>query len=162
MQKYNDYYRLTEGYLRNYNQFKTALVNMQRTRELKLAELEECRVPIANYSAERIAGGELTPTEAAAERMIKLKQDIHTLDREIIDVNAKLNQIDAALASMPGACRNILQMRYVDNMPWKHIEEKTGYSERHCRRLAAKGVWQVCEMIFRHRVQSERRYQFVV
>lgn len=160
MQKYNDYYRLTEGYLRNYNQFRAALVNMQKTREMKLAELEECRVPIARYG-ECGSGSELTQPEAAAERMIKLKQDIHALDCEMIELKAKLVQVSNALQATDETCRKILDMRYVTGMSWKHIEIKTGYSERHCRRLAAKGVWQICKMLFKYRIRDNWRYQFV-
>lgn len=161
MQGYNDYYRLTEGYLRNYTQLQAALTNMRNVREMKYAEVNECRVPIANYSAERIAGGELTPTEATAERMIELKKEITRLDYEIVELNTKLKQVTIALDALDDASKKIIDMRYITGMSWKSIEQKTGYSERHCRRLAAKGVWEVCRMLFKYRIRDGWKYQFV-
>ncbi|MDT8901849.1 hypothetical protein [Anaeroselena agilis] len=159
--RYNDYYRLTEGYLRNLVSFQTALENMSATREQKLAELESSRMPIAKYGTEPGGGSELTQPESYADRLMFLQREIRELDMEIMELQTLVNKIESALGTLNGTCRKLIELRYMGNRQWKEIEDVIGYSERHSRRQTGKAVWLICDALFRYRLREDRNFQFV-
>ena len=78
MREYGDYIRETKRLLQNYAKMKVAVTNL--TEEIKAQEmiLRDESISSIQYGDDRICGGtrELTSTEAAAARRIKLERGI--------------------------------------------------------------------------------------
>ncbi|MDR3563415.1 MAG: sigma factor-like helix-turn-helix DNA-binding protein [Negativicutes bacterium] len=161
MQGYSDYYRLTEGYLKNYKAFRMALENLRRVRSHKEQELIDARLPIARYGMEPRSGGELTPTESESDRELILQREIYRLSRDILSLQIKVEQVALALGALPGQDRKLIDFRYGEKRPWKEIADEIGYSERQCKRRTYKAVEQICVTLFGFKTVIHQKYCFV-
>lgn len=161
MQQYNDFYHLTEGYLRNYTEFTIALENMKTARLQKKAELESTKLPTAKYGVEPGGAKELTQPEAYSDRLIMLERGIHSLGVDIVGLQLLLDRVDCAMGSLAEVEGKLVKLRYYGRRQWQAVAEETGYSERQCKRLTRKAVWRVCESLFGHKMFIEKRFWFV-
>lgn len=70
-----------------------------------------------------------------AAQMAKLDELERELTERIIKLEEKLREVDQMLDRLPPRQRAIVHLKLVEAMPWRQVEERTHYSERHARRL---------------------------
>ena len=56
------------------------------------------------------------------------------IDSLLDELNALREWIEATIASLPSADRELIRMRYIDGMRWEEISVELGYSYRHTHR----------------------------
>ncbi|MBP2651741.1 MAG: hypothetical protein H6Q74_2566 [Firmicutes bacterium] len=162
MESYNDYYRLTEGYLRNYSKLNLALENLLLAKQYKEAELSDIKIPIAKYGIEPGGPRELTMTEAYSEKMLYLQKDLHLLNGDILALEIKMKQIQLAIEALNEIDRKLIELRYQEGMQWKEICEEIGYSEVQSKRRTYQAVGQISKQLFGYRMlMDDRRFSFI-
>lgn len=161
MKRYNDYEVMTFNYLKNYNQFKIAIKNLETDKEIIIEQLTSFSVAISKYSAE--AGGgynELSQTESSVDRRIKLEGDLAKIEFNLKILKGKIEKIDRSLAALNPDSKNIIEKRFFDTYDWWQIARLTNYSERWCQRINSKAVKELSKMIFGS-YQAELDFNFV-
>ncbi|MBP2653647.1 MAG: hypothetical protein H6Q73_1216 [Firmicutes bacterium] len=162
MEMYNDYYRLTEGYLKNYNKLHVVLENLLLVKEQKEAEIADFKIPIAKYGVEPGGSKELTTTEAYSENLLYMQKDLHSLNGDILALKIKIKQLKIAIESLSDVDRKLVELRYQKGMQWKEICEDVGYSEIQSKRRTYQAVGQIAKQIFGYRMlMDERRFLFI-
>ena len=161
MQGYNDFYRLTEGYLRNYMELQAALDNLRLLKSQKETELQDAKIPTAKYGIEPGTPSELTQPEAHSERNMELRLEIQNLDRDIQDLILLCTRVESALSSLDAGEKKIIAQRYMGKRQWKEICGDLGYSERQCQRRTRQAVGKICRSLFGHKMVVEKRFWFV-
>ena len=122
MDRYNDYYRLTEGYLRNYRDLQMALAVMMKNRTDLVVELSNTKTPIVQYGIAIRGGESLTHPEGGAEKAIILQRDLWTLNRDIESVEGQLQKINYALSVLSDTERDCVNLRYFERKAWPEVE----------------------------------------
>jgi DNA-directed RNA polymerase specialized sigma subunit len=162
MEMYNDYYRLTEGYLKNYTRLHVVLENLMLVKEQKEAEISDIKIPIAKYGVEPGGSNELTITEAYSENLLYLQKDLHILNGDILALKIKIKQLKLAIESLSDVDRKLIELRYQKGMQWKEICEDVGYSEVQSKRRTYQAVGQIAKQLFGYRMLiDERRFLFI-
>ena len=116
MRAYGDYIRETKRLLQNYNKMKVAALSL--TEEIKAQEMLLCDESIASvqYGDDRISGGtrELTSTEAAAIRRIKMEGYISDMRIRRDEIERTIQAIDRAFESLDDVDAALLKERYIN------------------------------------------------
>ena len=161
MDRWNDYFRLTEGYLRNYRDLQMALAVMLKNRSEIVKEIEHVRSPIAMYGHVIHGGESLTHPECGAEKRIILESDVWALNRDIDEVEGLLQKVGYALAAMNESERACIGLRYFEGKAWDKVEAESPLCERQARRICNRAVWRMVNILFYHRTSSTNRQRFV-
>ena len=150
MREYGDYIRETKRLLQNYNKMKVAALNL--TEEIKAQEmlLRDESIASIQYGDDRISGGtrELTTTEAAAVRRIKLEGHISDMRTRRDEIERTIRAIDRAFESLDDADVELLQGRYMRGQSWVEIAEALSYTEKWVRDKGGKTLRDVALMLF--------------
>ena len=149
---YNDYVFLTKKYLRNYNKFKlTAKVLEEdiQSKERLLDESLDVGAAVARYG-DMPSGGhsELNAVEAACERHMKARADIHSQKESLASIRGLLNKIDTAFAVVEYGIQDIVRDYYINGYSWEQISMRYHYSARWCREKSKKAVSDMAAVIF--------------
>lgn len=86
--------------------------------------------------------------DSVKETAIQLRQECEQLAVTVRDLRQEL---DSALSQMPDdVLRDLLEMRYVSGVSRRDLRDKTGYSERHLRRLMTQALQELdrCSAFF--------------
>ena len=150
MREYGDYIRETKRLLQNYNKMKVAALNL--TEEIKAQEmlLRDESIASIQYGDDRISGGtrELTSTEAAAVRRIKLEGHITDMRIRRDEIERTIRAIDRAFESLDDADVGLLRERYIKGLSWAEIGEVLNYTEKWVRDKGGKTLRDVALMLF--------------
>ena len=150
MREYGDYIRETKRLLQNYNKMKVAALNL--TEEIKAQEmlLRDESIASIQYGDDRISGGtrELTSTEAAAVRRIKMEGHITDMRIRRDEIERTIRAIDRAFESLDDADVELLQGRYMRGQSWVEIAEALSYTEKWVRDKGGKTLRDVALMLF--------------
>lgn len=150
MREYGDYIRETKRLLQNYNKMKVAALNL--TEEIKAQEnlLRDESIASVQYGDDRISGGtrELTSTEAAAVRRIKM--EVHITDMRIRrdEIERTIRAIDRAFESLGDADVELIQRRYMQGQSWAQVAEALNYTEKWAKEKGGKVLRDVALMLF--------------
>ena len=149
MRAYGDYIRETKRLLQNYNKMKVAVLNL--TEEIKAQEIL-CDESIASvqYGDDRISGGtrELTSTEAAAVRRIKMEGYISDMRIRRDEIERTIRAIDRAFESLDDVDAALLKERYINGRSWTEVAELLNYTEKWAREKGGKTLRDVALMLF--------------
>ena len=150
MREYGDYIRETKRLLQNYNKMKVAALNL--TEEIKAQEnlLRDESIASIQYGDDRISGGtrELTITEAAAVRRIKLERHISDMRIRRDEMERMIRAIDRAFESLGDADVELLQGRYIRGRSWGEVAEAMNYTEKWAKEKGGKVLRNVALMLF--------------
>ena len=150
MREYGDYIRETKRLLQNYNKMKVAALNL--TEEIKAQEmlLRDESIASIQYGDARISVGtrELTSTEAAAARRIKMEGHITDMRIRRDDMERMIRAIDRAFESLDDADVELLQGRYMRGQSWIEIADALNYTEKWAQEKGGKVLRDVALMLF--------------
>ena len=155
MREYGDYIRETKRLLQNYNKMKVAALNL--TEEIKAQEmlLRDESIASIQYGDDRISGGtrELTSTEAAAVRRIKLEGHITDMRIRRDEIERTIRAIDRAFESLDDADVGLLKERYINGCSWAETAELLNYTEKWAREKGGRALRDMALMLFGIRMQ---------
>ena len=150
MREYGDYIRETKRLLQNYNKMKVAALNL--TEEIKAQEmlLRDESIASVQYGDDRISGGtrELTSTEAAAVRRIKMEGYITDTRIRKDEMERTIRAIDRAFESLDDVDAALLQGRYMRGQSWIEIADALNYTEKWAQEKGGKVLRDVALMLF--------------
>lgn len=150
MREYDDYIKLTRQYLKKYNQLKIAVQNIDDEIRAQETLLESESIPSVRYGDDAVSGGrgELTSTEAAAARRIKLEGNIATMRMRRDEMSRTIRAIDRALESLNDEDVELIEGRYIRGLSWMEIAERMNYTEKWAREKGGKVLRDVALMLF--------------
>lgn len=150
MREYGDYIRETKRLLQNYAKMKVAVTNLTEEIEAQEMILRDESISSIQYGDDRICGGtrELTITEAAAARRIKLEEHITDMRTRRDEIERMIRAIDRAFESLDDADVELLQGRYMRGRSWAEIAEALNYTEKWVRDKGGKTLCDVALMLF--------------
>ena len=150
MREYGDYIRETKRLLQNYNKMKVAALNL--TEEIKAQEmlLRDESIASIQYGDDRISGGtrELTITEAAAVRRIKLERHISDMRIRRDEMERTIRAIDRAFESLDDVDAELLKERYINGRSWAETAELLNYTEKWAREKGGRALRDMALMLF--------------
>ena len=150
MREYGDYIRETKRLLQSYNKMKVAVTNLTEEIEAQEMILRDESISSIQYGDDRISGGtrELTTTEAAAARRIKLEGHISDMRIRRDDMERTIRAIDRAFESLDDADVELIQGRYMRGQSWIEIADVLNYTEKWAKEKGGKVLRDVALMLF--------------
>ena len=150
MREYGDYIRETKRLLQNYSKMKVAALNL--TEEIKAQEmlLRDESIASIQYGDDRIGGGtrELTTTEAAAVRRIKLEGHIADMRIRREEIERTIRAIDRVFELLDDSDVELIQRRYMQGQSWAQVAEALNYTEKWAKEKGGKVLRDVALMLF--------------
>ena len=149
MREYGDYIRETKRLLQNYAKMKVAVMNL--TEEIEAIErlLQDEGIASVHYGDDGGRGaGELTTTEAAAARRIRMQGRISELRARRDEMERAVRAIDRAFESLDDADVELLQGRYMQGWSWAEVAERLNYTEKWAQEKGGKVLRDVALMLF--------------
>lgn len=150
MREYGDYIRETKRLLGCYNKMKVAVTNLTEEIDAQEIILRDESISSIQYGDDRISGGtrELTTTEAAAVRRIKLEGHIADMRIRRDEIERTIRAIDRAFESLDDADVELLQGRYMRGQSWIEIADALNYTEKWAQEKGGKVLRGVALMLF--------------
>jgi hypothetical protein len=150
VREYSDYIRETKRLLMNYNKMKVAVTNLTEEIEAQEMVLRDESISSIQYRDDRISGGtrELTITEAAAARRIRLEERIADIRMRRDGMERTIRAIDRAFESLDDADVELLQGRYIRGLSWAELAEELNYTEKWAKEKGGKVLRDVALMLF--------------
>lgn len=150
MREYGDYIRETKRLLRSYNKMKVAALNLTEEIEAQEAVLRDESIASIQYGDDRISGGtrELTSTEAAAVKRIRLEGHIADMRIRRDEIERTIRAIDRAFESLDDEDVELVQGRYMRGQSWIEIADALNYTEKWAQEKGGKVLRDVALMVF--------------
>ena len=149
MRAYGDYIRDTKRILGSYNKMKVAVMNL--TEEVEAIErlLQDEGIAAVRYGDEvGRRAGELTATEAAAERRIRMRGRITEMRERRDEMERMVRKIDRVLASLDDGNAELIRRRYMQGRSWAEVAEQLNYTEKWAQEKGGKVLGDVALMLF--------------
>lgn len=150
MREYDDYIKLTRQYLKQYNQLKIAVQNLDDEIQAQETLLESESIPSVRYGDDSISGGsgELNVTEAAADRRIKAEKRIERMRQEKNELERILRKIDRALDGVSELDCELIRGHYINGESWQILGDRHFCSEKWARDRGGRALREVAYMVF--------------
>ena len=149
MRAYGDYIRETKRLLGNYNKMKVAALNLTEEIEAMERLLADEGIASVRYGDDTTGGrGELTATEAAAARRIRIAERIAAMKARKDEIERMVRAIDRAFESLDDADVELLQGRYIKGLSWAEVAEALSYTEKWVGDKGGKALRDVALMLF--------------
>lgn len=149
MRAYGDYIRETKRLLGSYNKMKVAALNLTEEIEAMERLLADEGIASVRYGDDTTGGrGELTATEAAAARRIRIAERIAAMKARKDEIERMVRAIDRAFESLDDADVELLQGRYIKGLSWAEVAEALSYTEKWVRDKGGKALRDVALMLF--------------
>ena len=149
MRAYGDYIRETKRILGSYNKMKVAVMNL--TEEIGAIErlLQDEGIAAVRYGDDGGRGaGELTATEAAAARRIRMRGRITEMRERRDEMERMVRAIDRALESLCYEDAELIRGRYMRGLSWAQVAEQLNYTEKWAKEKGGKVLRDVALMLF--------------
>ena len=150
MREYGDYIRETKRLLMNYNKMKVAALNLTEEIGALEAALRDVQIGSVRYGEDGVQGGrgELTSTEAAAARRMRMEGRIADMKARRDEIERTVRAIDRAFESLDDADVELLQGRYMRGQSWIEIADALNYTEKWAQEKGGKVLRDVALMLF--------------
>lgn len=140
-----------KNYLKNYNYYKQAIINIQANIALIDCELESTPIKTSKWGIEPIGGsGLLTTTEQSVQRRLQLEQQKEYLTKEIQNLQNIIDQIDVSIDKLPIDECQVVRMYYMQGLTHVNIAIKLHYSERTIRYRLGRAI-QALDIMINHK-----------
>lgn len=156
---YNDYLRLTRGYLKNLPIYQQAAENLQLEIADEEAALKQITPRAVSYGTVGGGTGELTPTEQAVDGRQKSRLRCQQLRQEHIALRHQCDRIERALKILPPEEMEAVDLIYFKHFSYTDMSRRTYTSARTCRRRLNSAVQKVAVMLFG--LQAEENILFI-
>lgn len=159
MKKYNDYENIMYDYLKNYNQFKARLKNIQIEINSIMEQINSLNdVKISKYSSQPKASlNVFSSVEQSYERKQKLIQKMQMLQADKSAINELLLRIDNALETLSFTDRAIIEKKFIYGYNWSAVAIDINFSERTCQRIAINAIKRLTQTLFGEVVYEQGR-----
>lgn len=149
MQGFNDYMRLTRGYLKDYRRMESSVDAWEAERKDILAELSTVPVAISKYGGEPGGGtNELTPVERQAERNGKLETRLSEIEHDVKELRSVMRKIESAVSVLDSETQQLVWEHYVDGIAWYGVADKLYISESCIRQRGHRAVCDIATNLF--------------
>lgn len=150
MREYGDYIRETKRLLQNYAKMKVAVMNLTEEIDAQEMILRDESISSIQYGDDRISGGtrELTTTEAAAVRRIKLEGHITDMRIRRDEIERTIRAIDRVFELLDDSDVELIQRRYMQGQSWAQVAEALNYTEKWAKEKGGKVLRDVALMLF--------------
>ena len=149
MRAYGEYIRETKRLLQSYRKMKVAAVNLTEEMEAVERLLQDEGIAAVRYGDDGGRGtGELTATEAAAARRIRMRERITQLRERRDEMERTVRAIDRALESLCYEDAELIRGRYMCGLSWAQVAEQRNYTEKWAREKGGKVLQDVALMLF--------------
>lgn len=152
MREYNDYISITRRYLKNYNQFKISVENMQddiKYLEESIDRNMNIAAPISRYGDEPSGGtSELNAVERAADQRMHMEKQLDALKLNVKELTLRIRKIDRAIDSLKKEDSEIIKEFYFDDYDWEFIGHTHSLSPKRARDRGGAALKQIAFMIF--------------
>ena len=150
MREYSDYIRETKRLLQNYAKMKVAVTNLTEEIEAQEMILRDESISSIQYGDDSICGGtrELTTTEAAALRRIKLEGHISDMRTRRDEMERTIRAIERSLDSLDDADVELIRGRYMHGLSWADVAEQLNYTEKWAQEKGGKVLQDVALMLW--------------
>ncbi|MFR4250855.1 MAG: sigma factor-like helix-turn-helix DNA-binding protein [Christensenellales bacterium] len=64
--------------------------------------------------------------------------------RTIAQIKAQQRFLETRLCALPPLQQAVLRMRYAENLPWRKVADRTGYSEKHMFKIHRAALSALC------------------
>lgn len=129
MKEYNDYAKLTRGYLYHYNAYCAMIKNLENERNDLNEKLKA--VPVGNSLQDYYGGtAELNKVEKTAYERDEIRAKLKIIEADIKNISSNLDRVDIALKGLTKEEQFIVKSYFVERIPWKEISKKIYLSER--------------------------------
>ena len=152
MQDFNDYMKLTRGYLRDYRKMEARIKAWAQEKADLLRELSDVPVAISRYGGEPGGGsGDMTVVERQAETRGKLEAKLSLIDHNIGELRRVMKTVETAVRALePEACE-IVWDHYVERVEWNVIADRLYLSSAAVRQRGHRAILDVANTIFVNR-----------
>jgi hypothetical protein len=149
LKEYNDYVGITRRYLKNYNQLRIAIENLDEDINARKELLRDESVAISRYGTQPGGGfSELTQAEAAAAKRVKCEQEIIELQSNKAEIERIIRKVDRALEGLSDADCDLVKGYYIDGYSWRQLGQQQFCSEKWARDKGNKALKEVAFMVF--------------
>lgn len=153
MNKNVDYIGKTVYYLKNYNQFKISVKNLEEDIEALQQTIQlEAVAPIAKYGDDITAGSNsefgLTAVEAYTAKKAQYKARIIELQSRLEIINRIIKKVDRSIEGLNAEEKRIIISFYLDNKKWREIAQRNYISEQWAKKCRNKAVRRLSRMLF--------------
>lgn len=156
---YNDYLRLTRGYLKNLPIYRQAAENLELELADERAMLSQITPKAISYGAVGGGTGELTPTEQAVQQRAVSVQRCQKLQQEHQVLRHQCDRIERALQVLSPEEQEAVDLIYFKHFSYTDMSRRTFTSARTCRRRLNGAVQKVAVMLFG--LQAEENILFI-
>ena len=147
--EFNDYKRLTRGYLRNYRTWVHAIEAWEKERIDIERELASVPVAVSKYGGEPGGGtGELNSVESLAERRIKLNKRAAAIEQDINELRRVMRNVDPALHALEDETMRIVDVHYIQGHTWMETAYAFDYSESAVKQKGYRAIGKIAEILF--------------
>ena len=145
MNKNVDYIGKTVYYLKNYNQFKISVKNLEEDIEVLQQTMQlEAVAPIAKYGDDITAGGNSELTAKKAQYKAKIVE----LQNRLEIINRIIKKVDRSIEGLEDEEKRIVISFYLDNKTWREIAQRNYISEQWAKKCRNKAVRRLSRMLF--------------
>ena len=125
--------RKTVAMLREYQE-NAVCIRMLEADLQALEQLDSYNCNMAVSYDQPSSGATNKITSPVEIELLKKEQQKEKLQAALIQRQARKQRIDLALENMPYAQRTLLQLHYIENVPWVEVAEAVNYAEYYVKK----------------------------
>lgn len=135
--------KVTEELLKDYKNFKLAIITMKE--QLELIDEEMISLPAISYSEKVQMSINGNPTEDDALELVELKKD---LKKKIKETEVFIKSIERGLNNLDSIHRDIIEIVVIDKKSWAYACDKLKYGETQLREKKKEAIKAISYSIF--------------
>ncbi len=156
--EFNDYIRLTRGYLKDYNRMRTCIRTWEKEKKEIEYELSSLPMAVSRYGGELGGGsGELSVVERLAQTRIKLTNRLFQIEHDVKELHRVMKKIENAVAALDPETRDIVWSHYVEGKKWYDVADVHYLSYSCASQKGYRAIRVVACMIFGQKAACPER-----
>lgn len=153
--EFNDYKRLTRGYLRDYRMWQNAIEAWATEKSDIDSELASIPVATSKFGGEISGGGgELNAVEREANRRIKFTERAFIIDHDTRELRRVIKNIDTAISTLDEESRQLVVMHYIDGKTWMEVADALACSESGARQKGYRAIGKIAVILFGSKINQ--------
>lgn len=152
--EFNDYKRLTRGYLRDYRMWQSAIEVWASEKADIDSELASIPIATSKFGGEAGGSGELTPTEREANRRVKFTERALSIARDTRELRRVMKNIETAIGTLDDESKRLIVMHYIDGRTWMEVADALACSESGARQKGYRAVSKIAAILFGSKINQ--------